>query len=235
MGTIKLHQGIPRYIQIKEFFNTMINTGKWEPGDKLPPEDELAKSFGVSRMTVRRAISELTQKGRLESRQGIGTFVVERQFNSIVTNLYASQEHKGKHFVLKQSIIAANDEIALFLKINKGEELYQIDRLRFFGDVPAAIETAFLQKNRFPDLEQEDLTRTLQQILRERYGAQLSFLRSYLEPIIADEKTANLLQIHKGDPCMLFWRITYSSSSNPLFCSKNIIKGNFCKLQINSQ
>ncbi|HCS74583.1 MAG TPA: hypothetical protein DIW17_12010 [Clostridiales bacterium] len=235
MPIIKFKQGIPHYFQIKDYFNRMIDTEKWEPGYKLPSEYELASSFGVSRMTVRRAISELTQKGKLEARQGIGTFVVEQRLSSIVTNLYAPKEQEGKHIVLKQSFVAASGEIAQFLKLREGEELYQIDRIRYFGKEPAAIERAFLQKSRFRDLEEEDLTGTIQDILTDRYKERLTFLKSFLEPIVADSETAKLLNIREGTPCMLFWRVTYSSSRVPAFCSKNIIRGDLCRLQINSQ
>lgn len=235
MPIIKFRPGIPHYFQIKDYFNKMIETEKWEAGHKLPSEHELARSFGVSRMTVRRAISELTQKGKLEARQGIGTFVVAQRLNSIVTNLYAPKEQKGKHIILQCGFIAAKGEIAQFLRLREGEELYQIDRIRYFGKEPAAIERAFLQKSRFPDLEQEDLSGTIQDILTERYKERLTFLKSFLEPIIADAETAKLLNIREGAPCMLFWRVTYSSSRIPAFCSKNIIRGDFCRLQINSQ
>ena len=216
MPIINFKLGIPHYFQIKDYFNKMIETEKWEAGHKLPSEHELARSFGVSRMTVRRAISELTQKGKLEARQGIGTFVVEQRLNSIVTNLYAPREQKGKHIILQCGLITAKGEIAQFLRLREGEELYQIDRIRYIVKEPAAIERAY-------------------HILKNRYKERLTFLKSFLEPIIADAETAKLLNIREGAPCMLFWRVTYSSSRIPAFCSKNIIRGDFCRLQINSQ
>ncbi|MEL7563532.1 MAG: GntR family transcriptional regulator, partial [Dehalobacterium sp.] len=74
---INYKKGIAPYIQIKDYLNDKIVNGEWQPGHQIPPESKLVKDFGVSRMTIRRAISELVIEGKLETKQGSGTFVTE--------------------------------------------------------------------------------------------------------------------------------------------------------------
>ena len=75
---------LPIYYQIKQTIKGWIVNKEFGPGNKIPSENELADRFSVSRLTVRQAISQLTQEGFLNSRRGEGTFVTrdERLFNS---------------------------------------------------------------------------------------------------------------------------------------------------------
>ena len=66
---------VPLYVQLKEKIEQKISDGEYKPGEKLQTEGEMAKSFGVSIITVRKAVSELVEKGLVEKKQGKGTFV----------------------------------------------------------------------------------------------------------------------------------------------------------------
>ena len=69
------NDGIPLYYQIKSDLRTQIEGGHLKPGDKLPSETELATLYNVSRMTLRQAITDLVEEGKLHRRRGVGTFV----------------------------------------------------------------------------------------------------------------------------------------------------------------
>ena len=71
--------GSPVYIQIHNQLRSNIEEGKWQVGQKIPAERELATEFGVSRMTLRQAIQTLVDEGVLERRVGSGTFVANRK------------------------------------------------------------------------------------------------------------------------------------------------------------
>lgn len=71
--------GSPVYIQIHNQLRENIEGGKWQVGEKIPAERELAAEFGVSRMTLRQAIQTLVDEGVLERRVGSGTFVASRK------------------------------------------------------------------------------------------------------------------------------------------------------------
>ena len=71
----------PRYLQIKQMILQKIHEGEWQAGEAIAPELTLAQQFGVSRMTVNRALKELSEENVLERRQGSGTFVTQRHFS----------------------------------------------------------------------------------------------------------------------------------------------------------
>ena len=72
---------IPAYQRIKNAILDNIHSGKWQAGNAISTEMALAEEFGVSRMTVNRALKELSEERVLERRQGSGTFVAQQQFN----------------------------------------------------------------------------------------------------------------------------------------------------------
>ena len=75
MASINPNSPVPLYKQVLDILNDQIARQELKFGDKLPSEAELMKQFGVSRITVRAAISELVEDGILERSQGKGTFV----------------------------------------------------------------------------------------------------------------------------------------------------------------
>ena len=95
MTVLTKTEGVALYLQIRETLHEQIENGQLKPGQKLPAEDELAAQFGVSRMTVRQGISDLTEEGVLYRRRGVGTFVaqfhVERDHNKLTNFLETAQ------------------------------------------------------------------------------------------------------------------------------------------------
>jgi len=89
MAPLTKTEGIALYVQVRETLRDQIKTGVLEPGQKLPSEDDLAAQFGVSRMTVRQGISDLTDEGMLYRRRGRGTFV---------TQFHVERDRAGKLF-----------------------------------------------------------------------------------------------------------------------------------------
>jgi len=73
---------LPRYSQIKRMISSRIQSGDWRPGDRIASEAELVRDIGVSRMTINRALRELTLEGQLVRVQGVGTFVAESKAQS---------------------------------------------------------------------------------------------------------------------------------------------------------
>ena len=79
--TTKNSKKSPAYQRIKTAILHNIHSGKWQAGEAISTEMALAEEFGVSRMTVNRALKELSEERVLERRQGSGTFVAQQQFN----------------------------------------------------------------------------------------------------------------------------------------------------------
>lgn len=94
----------PAYQRIKESILKNIHSGKWQAGEAIPTEYALADRFSVSRMTVNRALKELSEERVLERRQGSGTFVAQQQYNHTVVevrNIAADIRAAGKQYEAK--------------------------------------------------------------------------------------------------------------------------------------
>ena len=119
---------IPAYQRIKNAILDNIHSGKWQAGNAISTEMALAKEFGVSRMTVNRALKELSEERVLERRQGSGTFVAQQQFNhtfvevrNIAQDLKSANRDYQAQVVSKRILTAAmlDDELRRKFDINK--------------------------------------------------------------------------------------------------------------------
>ncbi len=105
----------PAYQRIKESILKNIHAGKWQAGEAIPTEHALAERFNVSRMTVNRALKELSEERVLQRRQGSGTFVAQQQFNHTfveVRNIAEDIKSDNKHYqakVLSKRRLMASD------------------------------------------------------------------------------------------------------------------------------
>ena len=111
---------IPAYQRIKNAILDNIHSGKWQAGNAISTEMALAEEFGVSRMTVNRALKELSEERVLERRQGSGTFVAQQQFNhtfvevrNIAEDLKSANRDYEAKVVSKRAVTASmlDDEL----------------------------------------------------------------------------------------------------------------------------
>ena len=101
-------KAIPAYQRIKDSILQNIHSGVWQAGDAIPTEFALAGTFGVSRMTVNRALKELSEERVLERRQGSGTFVAQQQFNhTFVEVRNIAEDLKSAHKTYEAKVLSA--------------------------------------------------------------------------------------------------------------------------------
>lgn len=163
--TIDSTSPIPLYYQICEQFRILIQTGKLKPGDKLPTEAELRDQFGISRMTVRQALSELVREGLIVRKRAKGTFVAQsrREVPLDLEGLRSFHEEAVKYGdrlttrILEQQVIPAAGKVAKELQLPLGSKVTMLCRLRVVDGEPIAIETAHFPYDRFPLLGTMDL------------------------------------------------------------------------------
>lgn len=140
------NDGKSLYMQVyAELFNK-IQDGEWVVGYRVPPELELCKEYDVSRMTIRLAMQRLVEQGYIIRKQGKGTFVAEPRVEQKLDAFYSFGD-KGEHArskVLKLAVIRATPKISENLEVEEGEEVYQLERIRSFGDIAFAYENSYL-------------------------------------------------------------------------------------------
>src|ERR1700741_4176097 len=132
---------VPLYGKVEEVLASEIAQGDHRPGDRLPSEDELLARFGVSRITVRRAIQNLIQRGMVEIRRGRGTFVLAPKISQELTKLTGFVEDLDTHGrkasarVVSQGIVTAKANVARQLAVSEGARVMRIERVRLADSV----------------------------------------------------------------------------------------------------
>src|SRR4030067_77929 len=127
----------PLYVQIQEYIAELILSGKLLPETKIQSEREFSEELGVSRMTVRKALTELVSEGLLERRHGSGTYVanprVPYESHELVNNTQAMRERNiaSASQLLEFSEVAASRRLAELLQGEIGRSLYRLGLLRF--------------------------------------------------------------------------------------------------------
>jgi GntR family transcriptional regulator len=233
---------VPLYYQIKEEIRRLILSGELKPGDKIPAEDSLSNQLQVSRMTVRRALGDLTNDGFLTRRRAIGTVVTSpRQELPFFKNHFAGlTEDMAEKGVLIVSKVLLNEsrkatyEIRQHLQIKTHELVILIRRLRSSNDFPIVIENTYHPYKRFPDLLETDFTnRSIYRFLQDRYQVQVHQAEDSFVAGIADVEESKLLEIDGGAPVMRYQRIGVDSEGVPIEFTRSIYRADRFKFVVN--
>ena len=180
------------------------------PGDRLPSERELADNAGMSRMTARQAVTWLVERGIVEVRHGIGTFVAQGKLTSDPLHLLGFTEQMMatggdiSSTVLGQQAGAASRSVAHELHITEGSPVVCIMRRRELNGTPMLIETSYFPHHLVQGLETRDLTHaSLYAVLDTDYGIRLTHAQQTVEAIAANDFESVQLGLPKGSPMLL--------------------------------
>ena len=230
---------IPLYQQVIDIIKNEINSGAYKAGARIPNEFELAESYKVGRVTVRRAIEELVQQGYLTKRQGKGTFVnapkLKRKIRqkgdvqSFTEGCAANDMVPGARLV-SRTVVAATHEDAAFFGVEPGCELILVERVRTADGIPVMLENnAFVLADHpyLQTLADEDLTdNSIFALVAEHSGrAPLKSDPCTVEIALADAQVALLLEVPVGEP--LFYMEAYFTDEDerPLLLGRQKIVG----------
>lgn len=219
---------VPKYYRIKGAILALIDD--LPVGTALPTEREFAERFDASRTTVRQAIAELVIEGRLERTQGRGTFVSQpklmqvRQATSFSQDLAAEGWTPGSR-ILAVSVEAATEEMAGPLRVEPGQLVQRVERLRTRGDEVIAHEVAHLP-GVFPGLAEELAARgSLYRTLDEAYGRVVDAVEDSVETTLADPVAADLLGVDTGLPLLLVHRTAWDRDGQPVEWTRSLFRG----------
>ncbi|MCK6210557.1 GntR family transcriptional regulator [Georgenia sp. EYE_87] len=194
-----------KYDAIVKDLLALIDTKR--PGDRIPSEQELAASYNVSAMTVRRAMQVLNASGRTVGIPGKGTFVraptvlKALSSTSFSETIRASGKRPSSRLLLA-SMEPANEEEREILELAPNSLVIHVHRVRYGDDVPLCVERATLVADLFPGLLGRDLTDSLYATLRSKYGTLISRTRFEVTATFADRETSALLEIGSPTPCL---------------------------------
>lgn len=225
---------VPLYYQIREQLRQQIINGDLKPGDRLPSESQICAECGVSRMTARQALTQLASEGLVVRKRGRGTFVASPKvtFHEFPAALFSYTELMDRlglragAQVHSQEVIAASPSVAERLRLEAGEPVVQIVRLRYADHEPMSLEVSFYPHRRFPALAEMDLAdRSVYRVLEESYGVVLAYAVDTIELSVASPYEAKELGLKEGIPIVLCSRVSYLEDDTPIEFTRTIHRG----------
>ena len=209
-------QGAPvaPYARIKQHLKDELSRGRWPPGAPMPSDAELVAQFGVSRMTVTRALNELRAEGLIERLQGVGTFAAQlsrvastlriRDLHEEITS--RGHRHHAEVHVARQEV--ATDAVAHRLGIAAGTPVFHTLIVHFEDGAALQCEDRYVNPACAPDYLGNDFT----QVTPTQYLLQVAPLwqaQYSIEAALPSAREAKLLGIGREDPCLVVARRTF--------------------------
>lgn len=221
---IRKDDTLPSYLQLARAYRDAINHGRFVPGDALPPERIIAERLGVSRVTVRKAIKQLVDEGKLRQRQGSGTYVNARHRFPLADNHRLSFEQELKnagkqpdHKILKNGMVPAEESVAHRLGTRLSTKVQRIQRLRYADEEPVVLMTTFLAPH-LPQVDTKllDRHRSLYGSLGALGGVAPYRAEQAMAARAADPNEEALLKLDAAEPVLVVERITYDHEDRPI-------------------
>ena len=221
-----------KYKLIRDSLKKQIQLGDYKKGDFLPSENELCKTFSITRTTARKALDELLKEGFIERLHGKGSLVIERRKTLGLLNVKGFSEAVGENVqtVYLQKPIEKEWNGEIFSLVNeedKKEGCLFFERLRYVADAPIMLEKNWFSAVSLPGfLEKEFTDGSFFKTLSTQYLIEVVGSSSELRAETASEKVAGLLQIEKGAP-ILHISIKFKTSNPKL----NVYSELYCNTQ----
>ncbi|MDK4269415.1 GntR family transcriptional regulator [Corynebacterium accolens] len=213
----------PKHTQLHDILEELCNT-TLKPGDILPGERLLEETYGVSRITVRRAIGDLVAAGRLRRVRGKGTFVAP---NPLVSRLHLasfSDEMSAQDVVASSKILnsgraSAPEAATHFFGTPATEEQIHLRRLRLGDGEPYSIDDGWYNSAFAPSLLENDTYNSVYSILDKTFGVPITDADQTVSAIAANEEIAPLLDVPVGSPLLHIVRCSRSGDKPVEWCS----------------
>ena len=204
----------PLYQQVKQHIVARVLSGEWVDGARLPSEQELVAALGVSRMTVHRALRELSAEGLVARVQGVGTFVASCRPRSALIEIrdiaeeIVARGHRHRARVAGLTALRAGIELAAGLDLKPGARVFHSVVVHYEDDLPVQLEERFVTPAFAPayleqDFERQTTTRYLQGIAPATEVEQVVFA------VTPEARICELLDIGADEACLLLTRRTW--------------------------
>lgn len=236
MSEATLKSILPLYEQIKKHILLLIENGLLHSGDKLPSEMELIKQFEVSRVTVRRALQELSHEERIISVPGKGSYVLKPKIEPLTALTSFSENMRAQGYIPsydKARILfeIASPSIADHLQLKHNSKVIHINRLMLADELPMAIQDAYLPYSIYEQnptfFRPEILTNiSMYKVLELELGIKLVKAEEWVDASKAKLEQAETLSINQDDSILVIKRLTYSVNDKPIEYVKLVFPAN---------
>ena len=206
---------VPAFQRIKDYVLQQIHSGTWQEGDAIPSEAALSRQFEVARMTVNRALRELSDEQTLTRVQGSGTFVAQQKYQSTLVQLrniadeIAARGHRHRGELQKLERCRADAALLRQFELSTAQTLFHSVVVHFENDVAIQVEDRYVNPAVAPDyLTQHFASQTPTAYLMR--VAPLQGVQFAIEASMPGTEVAELLHMEAGEPCLVLRRATRS-------------------------
>lgn len=215
----------PLWMQFRDSLRGRILQGELTVGSKLPTEAEFGEQFGISRIVVREALADLVRSGLIYKIRGQGAFVSARErdedFVSTVLGFSDEMARKGRTVrtqVLQQELRAPTEHEAHQLALTGGDaQVVALRRLRSVDGELQLLVTTTVPADLAPGLHRTRLeNRSLYDVLRRQYGLRIVRAERWIDAVLPDAETCELLGVSTQEPLLRIESIAYGANGRPL-------------------
>lgn len=239
--TIDRSSPVPLYYQLKRLILNKIEDNELKPGDILPTEQQIQEMYDLSRTTVRQALSELADEGRIIRHRGRGTFITKPKVRHMpekypdLSDYMMAQGIKPGWRLLSAAWVDPTEEVCKALSVSADEKVFQLERLRFANDEPIGYQLAHLAPQFATYIDPSAFTEGGSL----RYLNRLTLLEDStahrtIEAIEANEKFAELLGVAVGAALLRVTRMTYTQDFTPIELFSGVYRGDRFQYHINN-
>ncbi len=226
MHVIDPENPVPKYLQICQWMDEMIGTGRFAIDEKLPSEVELARMCGVNRNTLRQAMTELVSRGRVKKVKGVGSYIREEEpalelrhdLKRIVSfkDYFGNAPLEEKTIVLEMEARVVDMQIAEQLVLGAERKVQFLARLRTANGSPFIYEESHLPLNIFRDLTVGEASGSLYRLMTKKYKIRLTKSHQVIRAVNLNKKISTMFNLPEGSAGLLMKNITYDSNNTPV-------------------
>jgi len=216
-------RSIPLYYQLENILREKIKSGEYRPGDPFPTEDQLVKSYRVSRITVRQALSALGKDGLITRSRGKGSFVTEGLIHLEPMKLTGMIEDiidmgiKTKAKIVNFGFIHPPQKVVESLKLHGEDEVLRIERIRLIKGSPVSYTISYIPSDLGKKINIKDLTsQPILNILEQKCKVKIGRGFQIIEAALADSRVGALLEVMTGAPLLKIERTVFDVKNRPV-------------------
>jgi GntR family transcriptional regulator len=231
------HRSSPLYSWLASLLRDEIEAGRLDPHGAVPSERVLSQRYDVSRMTARHALETLEREGYVYRSPRRGTFVGEPRLRFSVgsfTRVMSDAAGAPGTQVLTAATLDPDPVMAALLDVPQGGQVHLLRRLRTAKAEPVAIETIHLSAARFPGLLEHDLTGSLWEVLRARYGVDPVRADARVVAVTLDRFDAEALGVDPGAVALVLSRTVFDAEDSVVQLARDVYRGDRAEFSVSA-
>jgi len=205
----------PLYLQVRDALAARIAMGEWKPNTAIPNEGDLAREFGVSSGTMRKALDMMESERLLTRRQGRGTFVNDQASDELAVRYSNIRTSDGERVTSETNVLqvsqgTANPAECARLRLKPDDRVWRIQRLRVYKGKPFMVEEVVLPAALFPDLDEQKGFSQRIVVLAQQFGILLGKGEERISIGSASAEVAQALGLEAGVPLLVLDRLVFA-------------------------